>query len=107
MTTILHLFTSRTCPHCPATKDFAKRFSTEQEIPLKEHNIQTQEGHEQAQYFGVQSVPTIIFFDEDIKQPIGLRGLPSDQGAIKALKAARNQSTKKTSLYTKVVQALK
>ncbi len=61
------LFTTRTCPKCPAVKQFLQ----EQDIEGDFVDASTPEGLEDAKKHNVMNVPTVIFFDqrgEEIKR---------------------------------------
>jgi small redox-active disulfide protein 1 len=61
MELLLELFTSPTCPHCPAAKRVAENVVGQMEGALMiERDISTPEGTESAARYGVQGVPTIV-----------------------------------------------
>ena len=73
---IVYLFTSPTCPNCPAAKRFIRDFRKERsDFVLKELSTATHEGSKKARKFGVMSVPTFIIKGPGYPQPIGLKGV--------------------------------
>ncbi len=60
MITRYKLFTTPTCPGCPAIKEHMKSMTLEGEI----FDASTPEGSEEAAKHEIRSVPTVLFFDE-------------------------------------------
>ncbi len=72
------LFTSITCPHCPvAKKVFAEVAKERNDVDM--HSLQTHESQAKrlARKFGIQSVPTFIFYGPGHEAPMGLAGVQS------------------------------
>lgn len=75
MTATLYVFTSPTCPHCPAAKDESLRFAQEREdVDVQIVQTHTPQGQELSKQFGVMSVPTLIFTSPTYSENMGLRG---------------------------------
>lgn len=69
------VFTSITCPHCPIAKSYFEELRSEREdIDLHEVSVNNQEGQALAKQFGVQSVPSFVFYGPAHAEPIGLVG---------------------------------
>ncbi|MBU2559771.1 thioredoxin family protein [archaeon] len=61
MELLLEIFTSPTCPHCPAAKRVAENVVGQMESALMiERDMATPEGAEAAARYGVKGVPTIV-----------------------------------------------
>ncbi len=61
MELLLELFTSPTCPHCPAAKRVAENVVRQMDGALLiERDVSTPEGGQAAASYGVQGVPTIV-----------------------------------------------
>jgi len=58
------VFTTPTCVKCKSMKSYLENVEIEKEII----NAISPEGREQARNFGIMSVPTVIFFDENEEQ---------------------------------------
>ncbi len=87
------LFTSPTCPHCPAAKNFMKEYSKKRgDITYIEYSTATREGHKKAQKYNVMSVPTFIIKGPGF-DPIGLRGLQSEKIMDKYIDIALGKKT--------------
>lgn len=72
------LFTSRTCPNCPAAKkEFEKLKRERVDAELHELETHTPQGQKLAKKFGIMSVPTFIFYGPGHKNPMGLAGSQS------------------------------
>lgn len=56
----LKVFFTPMCPKCPAIKEYVATQKIEQELV----NAATPEGLEQAREYGINGVPTVLFFDE-------------------------------------------
>lgn len=54
------LFVRKTCPNCPPVKDCCSRMPFSGTLI----DVDTAEGFEKAQQYGIFSAPTVIFFDE-------------------------------------------
>lgn len=69
------LFTSATCPHCPIAKKYFDELKEERDdVDLHSISINDPRGNKFAQGFGVQSVPTFIFYGPGHEEPMGLAG---------------------------------
>lgn len=69
------LFISAGCPSCPPAKEAFKQLRVERkDIELHTLSAQTREGQELARQFGVQSVPTFVFYGPGHEKPMGLVG---------------------------------
>ncbi|HDD70779.1 MAG TPA: hypothetical protein ENF94_01310 [Candidatus Woesearchaeota archaeon] len=83
---IVYLFTSPTCPHCPAAKNFIHQFKKERDdFILKELSTATHEGSRKARKFGVRGVPTFIIRGPGYAYPIGLVGVQNSKTMNKYL----------------------
>ena len=61
------LFTTPSCKSCPAVKNFVSTLSLDVELI----DASTEQGREQALKYGVRSVPTMLFFEnEQLEKPI-------------------------------------
>ena len=71
----IYLFTSPTCPHCPAAKQFMDKFKKERD-DFVYHELSTaiRQNQVKAHKFNVTSVPTFIIQGPGYPSPIGLRG---------------------------------
>lgn len=54
------LFTTPTCPSCPAVKEHMKTVR----MPGESIDATTPEGWSEAEKHGIRSVPTVLFFDQ-------------------------------------------
>ena len=83
---IVQVFTSPTCPHCPPTKKLVETVANERDdVIYQEMSTATPEGSAGAQKYGIMSVPTIIITGPGSEQPIGIAGLPPRKGLEKAI----------------------
>jgi len=108
--TIVYLFTSPTCPHCPPAKKFIHEFKKERDdFVLREMSTATKEGNKKARKFGVMSVPTFIIQGNGYPQPIGLRGVQSAKSMNKYLDLSYGleKEEKKFSLRDKLKEGIK
>ena len=105
----IQLFTSPTCPSCPAAKDELKRLTEKRSdfegVFLETTNPRTQK---LAKKYGIMSVPTFIITGPGIDGNMGLVG---SQGLEKLNKyvevALGNESLeKKTSTFKKIMKAI-
>ena len=62
--TTYQLFTTPTCPNCPAVKEFMKTIS----LTGTTVDAATPEGREQAMVLEIYAVPTVVFFDDTGKE---------------------------------------
>ena len=59
--TIIEVFTSPTCPHCPSALLMAKELAAQMPgIRVVEQSTATPQGYAKAAFYGVQAVPTIF-----------------------------------------------
>ena len=86
-TTIL-VFTSMSCPHCPAAKREVEKLDRD-DVEIHYLGMETDEGQEYATQFGIKSVPTIVLYGPCQGQPIGLRGAHSVASLEKHINATR------------------
>ena len=72
------LFTSMTCPHCPVAKKIFEEVRKERDdVELHSLMTHTPQGHDLAKRFGIQSVPTFVFYGPGHGSPMGLVGVQS------------------------------
>ncbi len=84
------LFTSPTCPYCPAAKSFAQRyFPDKEDVKFKHMSAATPEGQQKAMEFGVRGVPTFVLVGPGYPQPIGASGTPSKEHMDKLIALAK------------------
>ncbi|NOZ80503.1 MAG: hypothetical protein GXP63_02425 [DPANN group archaeon] len=84
--TKVYLFTSPTCPNCPAAKTFIREFRQERDdFQLIELSTMSHEGQRKAKSFNVMSVPTFIIKGPGYPQAIGLMGVQSSKSMNKYL----------------------
>jgi ribonucleoside-triphosphate reductase len=68
------LFTTPSCPNCPAVKEYMKTIK----IKGEEIDASSDKGRNEAINLGIMSVPTIVFFDEngnEVKRANSIREL--------------------------------
>lgn len=83
---LAYLFTSPTCPHCPAAKRFAEEYFADKEsVEFYLLDATDPRASEPAQAFGVQSVPTFILVGSGKDRPVGISGTPSAEHMDKVL----------------------
>ncbi len=59
--TVIEVFTSPTCPHCPRALSMAKELAMQMPgIQVVEQSTATPQGYAKAALYGVQAVPTIF-----------------------------------------------
>jgi len=83
-TLLIEVFTSPTCPHCPAavkaTKElFEKHNELKRDVIWKEMSTGTPAGYNKARTYGISSVPTIIMTNLKTNERFGIVGVPSDK----------------------------
>ncbi len=86
----IEVFTSNTCPHCPAavrvTKELFENNPELKEIAKwKEMNTSTVVGSKKAKRYGIRSVPTIILTNGKTGEQAGLSGAPSEKRYLKVI----------------------
>ncbi len=85
----VYLFTSPTCPHCPAARRFIDEFKGERDDFLVRHiSVATSDGQRLSRKFNVQSVPTFIIKGPAYPSAIGLMGLQSSRSMHKYIDLA-------------------
>lgn len=108
----IFLFTSPTCPHCPAAKRFANEFKkSRDDFNLIELSTMTPEGRNKASKFGIMTVPTFIITGHAFPDPIGLKGVQNNETMNKYLDIALGYKTlddfKKPSISEKIFKKFK
>ena len=59
--TVIEVFTSPTCPHCPRALTMAKEVAAQMPgIQVVEQSTATPQGFAKAAFYGVQAVPTVF-----------------------------------------------
>lgn len=59
--TVIEVFTSPTCPHCPRALEMARQLAMEMPgIRVVEQSTATPQGFAKAAYYDVQAVPTVF-----------------------------------------------
>ncbi len=82
----LEVFTSPLCPSCHPALDLAKEIEKERDdVKVTELSTATPHGRRKAKQRGVSVVPTIFVKGPAYPQNIGLKGLPSKKGLLKAI----------------------
>ncbi|MCF7799020.1 thioredoxin family protein [Candidatus Woesearchaeota archaeon] len=70
------LFTSLTCPNCPPAKNIFDELKDERDdIDLHQLGMHEEQAQRLAKKFGVQAVPTVIFYGPGHEAPMGLVGV--------------------------------
>lgn len=59
-----YLFTTPTCPSCPAVKNFLKELETKGQVSGENIDVTQEQGYEKAINFNVSRAPTVVFLDE-------------------------------------------
>lgn len=86
MKSTIEVFTSTTCPHCPAAKKLVNEVAKERDDVNVIHTItNTVKGSKRAREMQIMTVPTIFIKGPGSDETIGLRGVPSKKGLIKAI----------------------
>ncbi|MBR9675795.1 hypothetical protein GOV05_02195 [Candidatus Woesearchaeota archaeon] len=91
MSVKISVFTSPTCPHCPAAINVARTVSKEMGVRLVEISTATNEGSKKARAHQIMSVPTTIIKGDGYDQNIGFKGAPSKASLIKAVRIANGE----------------
>jgi len=74
------LFTSVTCPYCPAAKNFIKEYSkTRDDMEIREVSNITPQDMELFKKFEIRSVPTFLIIGPDYEGFIGLKGVQTKE----------------------------
>ncbi len=63
------LFTTPTCPSCPAVKNYLNELETKGQLTGEKVDVTQNNGHVKAIKFNVSKAPTVVFFEND--QEIG------------------------------------
>lgn len=88
----MFLFTSPTCPHCPAAKRFIEGFVQDRkDFTLHMISTMSDQGQMLSHEFGVMSVPTFIIRGPGHEGNIGARGTPSKEMMDKYLDVAKGK----------------
>jgi small redox-active disulfide protein 1 len=64
MVVTLELFTSKTCPHCPAAKEVAAKVKEKIGDDLDYQDLDVDENMEKAMEYGIMAVPTLVIDGE-------------------------------------------
>ena len=72
------LFTTKTCPNCPAAKDFLDLKG----IDYESVDASVPEGLELAKKFGIGTVPTLITTDDNDKMTDSATGIDEIEAAV-------------------------
>jgi len=101
-TVLIEVFTSPTCPYCPAavkaTKGlFEKHNELKKDVAWKEVNTGTPAGASKARTYGISSVPTIIITNLKTNEKFGVGGAPNDKKYIDMIYKALGKSPEKDS----------
>lgn len=110
MKAVVEVFTSPTCPHCPAANNSVNSVSEERDdFTVKDYSMATKEGQKKAQEYGVMSVPTVFVKSDNYPEIIGHRGAPTKKDLNKSLDIALGLKTieKKKSLFQRLKEKLK
>jgi len=87
---LIEIFTSPTCPYCPAAKALVDMVAKAQEdVTVVEHTPMTAEGRKRSKEFGITSVPTIHVSGEGSKEIVGVKGLPKKETLLKMIDEVR------------------
>ncbi len=103
--TVVSLFTSPTCPFCPAAKKVVDEIKQEREdVVVKEFNSATPEGREESQKRGILSVPTIFVEGPSHPETLGFQGAPSKKRLLQAIDISQGKESlpEKTSFGSKI-----
>lgn len=103
--TVISLFTSPTCPFCPAAKKVVDEVKQERkDIIVKEFDSGTPEGKVESMKHGIQSVPTIFVQGPKHPEVLGFRGAPSKKRLLQAVDITQGKESlpEKTSFSSKI-----
>ncbi len=86
----IEIFTSPTCPHCPAAVKATKEVLNENpelkaRVEWKEMNTAKSYAKRRARSYGIRSVPTIILTNTKTGEKSGVTGAPSNQRYLKMI----------------------
>lgn len=82
----VEVFFSQTCPHCPAQKELAKQFESDD---VKVSLTDVARNQKRAKNFGVRSVPTTVINGPEIDEIMGFRGVMKEEKLEDAIKLAK------------------
>ncbi len=107
----IEVFTSPTCPHCPAAKRVAEELSAERnDVKVVETSTYSSKGQKRAKSLEVRSVPTIFVTSNEYNGRIGHVGIPSKDSLNKMINIALSYedwpNQNKESLVSRLVQKL-
>ncbi len=99
-TVLIEVFTSPTCPHCPAavkaTKGLFEKYNElKKDVVWKEVNTGTHAGSSKARTYGISSVPTIIMTNLKTHERFGVGGAPNDKKYLDMIYKALGKSPEK------------
>ncbi len=83
----VEVFYSKTCPHCPAQKELARRFEDEATVRMTD----VAADRERARNHGVRAVPTTVVSGPAVDGKIGFRGGTSEEKLATAIEVARGE----------------
>ncbi|MFB6208017.1 MAG: thioredoxin family protein [Candidatus Nanohaloarchaea archaeon] len=84
----VEVFYSETCPHCPAQKELAKEYESD-EVKVTMTNVARK--NIRAKKHGVKSVPTTIISGPGLEQKSGFRGVMSEDKLETAIDVAKGE----------------
>ena len=78
----IEVFTSRTCPHCPAAVDATRELLSDNPdlrkiVRWRQVSTATSDGSRKARKYGIRSVPTIIITNTETGEVFAVTGAPS------------------------------
>lgn len=74
----IYLFTSQTCPHCPAAKEGLKQLLEQREdIEAEFLDVHSARGQQLGKELGLKSVPTFVFQGPGIEGSLAIAGSQS------------------------------
>ncbi len=109
---LIELFTSPTCPYCPAAKKVAKEVVGEMNggeknlvknaggtgdsekkvlVELREYDTWEETGQAKAREYGIMAVPSIIVSGAGINEKILVEGAPSKKDLLAAIEMAEGK----------------
>ena len=98
---VLELFTSSTCPHCPRARRMVKELLGERDdFVAYENDTTSPEGKIKAQQFRVRFVPSLFIQGPGSKEILAFTGTPSKEKLLEMLDVSQGKpSTKKKGLF--------
>ncbi|NCN69001.1 MAG: hypothetical protein COV98_05555 [Candidatus Altarchaeum sp. CG12_big_fil_rev_8_21_14_0_65_33_22] len=99
-TLLIEVFTSPTCPHCPAavkaTKELFEKYNElKSDVTWKEVSTGTPSGSSKARSYGISSVPTIIMTNLKTNERFGIVGVPGDKKYLNMIYKGIGKSSEK------------